>query len=155
MTSFRSVFWSVFVFPFSFPSLDILLLTYAFSWSLLRSSRCILPILACFLALLRAFLDSLYAFYFKLSLVALSLSFQPIFTQNPLSLNLSYNNFLRLTKLYCCCWFPAQKASCKLFDYAASHLLLTTLYGGQLTFSTHLLTLTYLLTSTRPREALV
>ena len=37
--------------------------------------------------------------FLLLSLVALSLSFRPIFTQNPLSTNLIYNNFLRLTKL--------------------------------------------------------
>ena len=34
-----------------------------------------------------------------LSLFALSLSIQPIFTQKPLSTNLNYKNFLRLTKL--------------------------------------------------------
>ena len=59
-------------------SLDIRLFTYAFSCSLLRSSRRILPILASFLTFLRVFLDSLYAFYLLLSLIALSLSFQPI-----------------------------------------------------------------------------
>ena len=83
-------------------SLDIRLFTYAFSCSILRSSRRILPILASFLTFARVFLDSLYAFYFLLSLVALSLSFQPIFTQNPLSTNLNYNDFLRLTKLWLC-----------------------------------------------------
>ena len=46
----------------------------------------------------RFFFHSLYAFYFLLSLVAPFLSFQPIFTQNPLLLNLNYNNFLRLIK---------------------------------------------------------
>ena len=69
--------------------LDIRLFTYAFYCSLSRSSRRILPILASFLTFLRVFLNSLYAFYFLLSLVALSLSFQPIFTQNPFSTNLS------------------------------------------------------------------
>ena len=59
-------------------SLDIRLFTYAFSCSLLRSSRCILPILASFLTFLRVFLDWLYSFYLLLSLIALSLSFQPI-----------------------------------------------------------------------------
>ena len=92
-------------------SLDIRLFTYAFSCSILRSSRRILPILASFLTFARVFLDSLYAFYFLLSLVALSLSFQPIFTQNPLSTNLNYNNFLRLTKLWLCryCWLEIAK----------------------------------------------
>ena len=47
----------------------------------------------------RGFLDSLYAVYLLLSLFALSLSIQPIFTQKPLSTNLNYKNFLRLTKL--------------------------------------------------------
>ena len=80
-------------------SLDICLFTYVFSCCLSRPSRHILPILASFLTFLRVFVDSLYAFYFLLSLVALSLSFRPIFTQNPISTNLYYNNFLRLTKL--------------------------------------------------------
>ena len=44
------------------------------------------------------FLDLLYNSYFLLSLVALSLSFRPIFTQNPFSTNLDYDNFLRLRK---------------------------------------------------------
>ena len=48
------------------------------------------------------FLDLLYNSYFLLSLVALSLSFRPIFTQNPFSTNLDYDNFLRLTKLQLC-----------------------------------------------------
>ena len=78
-------------------SLDSHLFTHAFSCSLSRSSRRFLLILASFLTILCVFLDSLDAFYFMLSLAALSLSFQPIFTQNPLSTNLNYNNFLRLT----------------------------------------------------------
>ena len=81
------------------PSLDIRLFTYAFSCSLLRSSRCIQPVLATFLTFFRVFLGSLDAFYSSLSLVALSLSFQPIFTQTPFSTNLNNKNFLRLTKL--------------------------------------------------------
>ena len=82
-------------------SLDICLFTFAFSCSLSRSSRRVLPILAPFLTFLRDFLDSLYAVYPLVSLVGLSLSIQPtcIFTQNPLSTNLNLNNFLRLTKL--------------------------------------------------------
>ena len=47
---------------------------------------------------MRVFLESLEAFYFLLSLAALSLSFQPIFTQNPLSMNLNQSNFQRLIK---------------------------------------------------------
>ena len=69
-------------------SLDIRLFTYAFSFF----SELLSPFLA-------RFFDSLDAFYLLLSLAALSLSFQPIFTQNPLSTNLNYNNFLPLTKL--------------------------------------------------------
>ena len=81
-------------------------------------------------------------------LVARSLSFHPIFTQNPLSTNLNYNNFLPWTRLWLCryCCFASwseiakywellynfnltslishlQNAGCKLFAYAASHLL--------------------------------
>ena len=67
--------------------LDIRLFTYAFYYSLSHSSRRILPILASFLTSLRVSLNLLYAFYFLLSLVALSLSFQPIFSQNPFSTN--------------------------------------------------------------------
>ena len=55
-------------------SLDIGLFTYAFSFSLSRSSRRFLIILASFLTFLRIFLDSLDIFYFLLSLAALSLS---------------------------------------------------------------------------------
>ena len=80
-------------------SLDIPLYTYAFSYSLSRSSRRILPISASFLASLRVFLVSLYAVYLLLSLINLSLSIQPIFTRNPLSTNLNDNIFLQLTKL--------------------------------------------------------
>ena len=80
-------------------SLDICLFTYAFSCSLSRFSRRILPISASFLTSLRVSLDWLYAFYFLLSLVALSLSFQPTFTQNLISTNLNYNSFPRLTKI--------------------------------------------------------
>ena len=80
-------------------SLDIRLFTHAFYFSLLRFSCRILPILVSSLTFLRVFLDSLYAFYLLfISAVALSLSSQPIFTQNPLSTTLNYNNFLRLTK---------------------------------------------------------
>ena len=51
MTSFQSVFWSVFVFPSRiFSSLDIRLFTYAFSCSLSRSSHRIIGVLSNFLA---------------------------------------------------------------------------------------------------------
>ena len=63
------------------------------------SSPRFLLILASFLTFLRVFLDSLDAFYLLLSLAALYISFQHIFTQNPLSTNLNYNNFQPLTKL--------------------------------------------------------
>ena len=75
------------------PSLDIRLFTYAFSCSLLRSSRCIQPVLATFLTFFRVFLGSLDAFYSSLSLVALSLSFQPIFTQTPFLHELELKQF--------------------------------------------------------------
>ena len=52
-----------------------------------------------FLTLLFAKYSPFYLCLFLLSLTALSLSFQPIFTQNPFSMNLNYNNVLRLTKL--------------------------------------------------------
>ena len=130
-------------------SLDIRLYTYVFSCSLPHSFRRILPILVPSLTFLRVFLDSLYVFYFLFFfLVARSLSFHPIFTQNPLSANLNYNNFLPWTRLWLCryCCFASwseiakywellynfnltslishlQNAGCKLFAYAASHLL--------------------------------
>ena len=63
-------------------SLETRLFTYALYCSLLRSSRRILPILAFFVTFLRDLLDSLYAVYLLLSLVALSLCIQPIFTGN-------------------------------------------------------------------------
>ena len=63
-------------------SLETRLFTYAFYCSLPRSSRRILPILASFVTFLRHFLDSLYAVYLLLSLIALSLYIQPIFTGN-------------------------------------------------------------------------
>ena len=80
-------------------SLDICLFTYVFSCSPSRSFHRILPILVSSLTFLRVFLDSLYVFYFLFFLVAQSLSFHPIFTQNPLSTNLKHNNFLLLIKL--------------------------------------------------------
>ena len=129
-------------------SLDICLFTYVFSCSLSRSFHLILPILVPSLTFLRIFLDSLYVFYFLFFLVARSLSFHPIFTQNPLSTNLNYNNFLPWTRLWLCryCCFASwseiakywellynfnltslishlQNAGRKLFAYAASHLL--------------------------------
>ena len=73
--------------------------TYIFSCSLSRSFRHILPILVSSPTFLRVFLDLLCGFYFLLFSVALSLSFQPIFTQNSFSTNLNYKNFPPLTKL--------------------------------------------------------
>ena len=102
MTTFQSVFWKSLYFPLTllfarYSPLYVSLFLFSFAFP-----RRTLPILASFLTFLRVFLDSLYAFYFLLSLVPLSLSFQPIFTQNPFSTNLNYNNFLRLRKLYPC-----------------------------------------------------
>ena len=82
-----------------YPSLDICFFTNVFSCSLLCIFHSILPILVSSLTFLRVFLDSLYVFYFLFFLVAQSLSFHPIFTQNPLSTNLNHNNFLPLTTL--------------------------------------------------------
>ena len=67
MTPFRFVLWRSLYF----------LLTLLFA-------EYYLLILASFLTSLHDFLDSLDAFYFLLSLAALSLSFQPIFTRKPL-----------------------------------------------------------------------
>ena len=64
-------------------SISISLFTYAFSCSLSRSPRCILPVLESFDTFLRVFLNSRYAFHCLLSLVAQFLSFQPSFTQKP------------------------------------------------------------------------
>ena len=61
-------------------SLETRLFTYALYCSLSCSSRRILPILTSFLTFLRDVLDSLYAVYLLLSLVALFLYIQPIFT---------------------------------------------------------------------------
>ena len=66
-------------------SLDICLFTYAFSCSLWRSSRRVLPILAPFLTFLRDFLDSLYAVYPLVSLVAVS--FYPAYFHSKSSLH--------------------------------------------------------------------
>ena len=135
-------------------SLDICLFTYALYCSLSRSSRRILPILASFLTFFGVFIDSLYAFYFLLSLVALSLSFQPIFTQNPLSTNLNYNNFLRLTKLklcrYCCLTSCLEIAKYweLLFNYNLTSLISRSKRSCKIIYSRGL-------TSTSPREALV
>ena len=60
------------------------------------------------------FWSSLYFLsYFLLSLVALSLSFQPIFTQNPISTNLKYDNFLRLKRLLLCQYYYFTR-NCKI-----------------------------------------
>ena len=155
MTSFQSVFWSVFVFPSRiFSSLDIRLFTYAFSCSISRSSHRILLILAFFPTFLRVLLDSLHAFYFLLSLVALSLSFQAIFTQNPLSTSLNYYNFLQLTKLQFCwyscfaSWLEIAKYWELLFNYNLTSLISRSKRG------LYIICLRGL-TSTNQREALV
>ena len=102
--------------------LDIRLFTYTFYCSLWRSSRRILPILASFLTFFRVFLDSLYAFYFLLSLVALSLSFQPIFTHNPFSTNLNYNKFL--CRYFCfASWLEIAKYWEFLFNFNLTSLI--------------------------------
>ena len=99
MTPFQFVFWSsLYLF------LSLLFAGYSPFYICLffffpSSSPRFLLILASFLTFLRVFLDSLDAFYLLLSLAALYISFQPIFTQNPLSTNLNYNNFQPLTKL--------------------------------------------------------
>ena len=99
MTTFQSVFWSslyflltllfarysplyvsLFLFPFAFPSPHFAYFSFLSNF-LARFSRLALRLLL------------------LASLVPLSLSFQPIFTQNPFSTNLNYNNFLRLRKL--------------------------------------------------------
>ena len=67
MTSFKSVFWSSCISFSRCSTLDIRqIFTFAFSCSLSRSSRRILPILMSFLTFLSAFLDSLYALYLLL-----------------------------------------------------------------------------------------
>ena len=99
MTTFQSVFWSslyflltllfarysplyvsLFLFSFAFPSPHFAYFSFLSNF-LARFSRLALRLLL------------------LASLVPLSLSFQPIFTQNPFSTNLNYNNFLRLRKL--------------------------------------------------------
>ena len=77
--------------------LDIRLNTYVFFFFSFAFLSPYLPILVSSLTFLRVFLDSLYVFYF-LFFWSLGL-FHPIFTQNSLSTNLNYNNFLPLTKL--------------------------------------------------------
>ena len=94
MTSFQSVSRSVFVFPPAFLFARYSPFYLCLSCSLSLSPRCILPILASFLTFLRVFLYSLYTLYFLLYLITLPLSFQPIFTQNPLYTDLYYNNLL-------------------------------------------------------------
>ena len=122
--------------------LDIRLFTYTFYCSLWRSSRRILPILASFLTFFRVFLDSLYAFYFLLSLVALSLSFQPIFTHNPFSTNLNYNKFL--CRYFCfASWLEIAKYWEFLFNFNLTSLISRSKRGLQiicLRGSWHLLT---------------
>ena len=79
--------------------LETRLFTYTFS---LFSFAFLLPYSAYF-SVLSNFLARFSRLALRLlllaSLVPLSLSFQPIFTQNPFSTNLNYNNFLRLRKL--------------------------------------------------------
>ena len=146
MTPFQSVFWSSLYFLLGCSSLDFRVFTYVFSCSLSRSSHRTLPILVSSLTLWRVFLDSLYAFYSLLFSVALSLSIRPIFTQtlSPrtwVTISCRWQSFssagivallfdqkLQNTENYCSTsttsvWFPAQNAGCKLFVYAAPHLL--------------------------------
>ena len=111
--------------------LDIRLFTYAFYCSLSRSCRRILPILASFLTFLRVLLNSLYAFYFLLSLVALSLSFQPIFTHNPFSTNLNYNKFL--CRYFCfASWLEIAKYWEFLFNFNLTSLISRSKRGLQI-----------------------
>ena len=102
MTSFQSVFRSVFVFPsrvalhqiFAF-YLCLLVFTFAF----------LSPYSACPFLLSCAFFSTRFtpftSFFFS---VAVSLSFQLIFTQNPSAMSLNYNNFLPLSK-FLLCWY--------------------------------------------------
>ena len=148
MTSFRSVFRSVFVFPFSFPSLDILLLLVSFAFLSLYSAD--FGVLSSSLARFsRLALRLLLLAFFGFSVAFFPAYFRskPSLWTWVITISSDWQSFTAVVD------FPLKKRVA--IDYAASHLLLTTLYGGQLTFSTHLLTLTYLLTSTRPREALV
>ena len=127
-------------------SLDIRLLTYAFSYSLPRSSRRILPVLASSLTFLRVFLDSLYVFSFLLSSVALFLcSLVSLKTFSPRTWIITISSrdkalvlpvlllcelirnckILRITVQPCTTspvWFSAQNAGSKLFGYPASHI---------------------------------
>ena len=99
MITFQFVLWSSSYFPLTLLFAGYSPFYICLSCSLSRSSRLFLLILAFFLTFLSVFLDSLDAFYFLLPLATLSLSFQPIFTQNPLSTNLNYNNFLPVFKV--------------------------------------------------------
>ena len=135
-------------------SLNIRPSTNTFSCSLSRSSRRFLLILAFFLTFLRVFLDSFDAFYLLLSLAVLSLSFQPIFTQNPFSTDLNYNDFLRLIKLQLCryCCFSSRLKITKywelLFNYNLPNLISRSKRVLQIIC-------TRSLTSTSPREPCV
>ena len=85
MTTFQSVFWSSLYF----------LLTLLFA----RYS----PLYVSLFLFSFAFPSPHFAYFSFLSnfltrFSRLALSFQPIFTQNPFSTNLNYNNFLRLRK---------------------------------------------------------
>ena len=106
---FASLYWWPLFSLFSGASLYVLLaLLFAryspFYLCLFLFSFAFCTILVCSLTFLRVFLDSPYAFYLLFFLcvcvfffITLSLSTQPIFTQNPLSTNLNYDNFLPLT----------------------------------------------------------
>ena len=128
-------------------SLDIFFFTYVFSCSPSRSFHRILPILVSSLTFLRVFLDSLYVFYFlffwSLSLflfilfsltttspqtwiIAISSCWLSLSSTGVVALRVDWR--LQSTENYCSTstssvWFPAQNAGCKLFAYAASHLL--------------------------------
>ena len=123
-------------------SLDIRIFAYAFSCSLPRSSCCILPILGSSLTFLRVFLDSLYAFYFllfkSLCLPLFGLFQVSLKTVSPrtwiLTISSRWQGFSSAGIVFAKYWEllfnydltslqPAQNAGCKLFAYAALHLL--------------------------------
>ena len=155
MTSFQSVFRRVFVFFLAFLFaryspfyLCLFLFYFAFpspypayfgvlSNFLVRFSQLVLRLL-------------LLVLFF----VALSLSFHPIFTQNPLSTNLNYDCFIPLTKLYLCryfwfvSWLEIAKGWELLFNYSLTSLISRSRRGLHIIFLRGF-------TSTIPSEALL
>ena len=155
MTSFQSVFRSVFVFP-SRVALrrysPFYLCLFLFSFAFLSPYPVYFGVLSNFLVRFsRLALRLLLLVIFS---VALSLSFQPIFTQNSFSTNLNYINFLRLTKLelcrYCCLasWLEMAKYWELLFNSNLTSLISRSKRGLQIICLRGF-------TSTSPREALV